>query len=92
VHAGAVENLRDERIGELERGLQLVTDAELHGAAGGWALRDRERRAAGPGEERQPDPAADVRRAGNESDRGQVETVDERREPPPGGRFPKLVI
>jgi hypothetical protein len=48
VEAGELEDLRDERVGDLERGLPLAADAELHGAAGGRALRNRERRAAGP--------------------------------------------
>ena len=42
-----------------------------------------EQRAAGPGQERQLDPAAGGQRAGGgRSDRGQLEAVDERREPP----------
>ena len=48
MQAGELEDLRDERVGELERGLPLAADGELHGAAGGRALRDRNRRAAGP--------------------------------------------
>ena len=58
VQVGELEDLRDERVGDLQRGLRLAVDAELHGAAGSRALRDRERRAAGPGEERQLDPVA----------------------------------
>ena len=46
VQAGELEDLRDERVGDLQRGLRLAADAELHGAAGSRALRDRERRAA----------------------------------------------
>jgi predicted ATPase/DNA-binding CsgD family transcriptional regulator len=83
VQAGELEDLRDEGVGDLERGLRLAAGAELHGAAGLRALRDRERRAAGLGQERQPDPATQRRRAGGvRSDRGRFETVDERREPP----------
>src|SRR6266516_6250347 len=63
VQVGELEDLRDERVADLERGLLLAGDAELHGATGGRALRDRERRAGGPAEERQPDPAAEGRRA-----------------------------
>src|SRR5215468_7692272 len=68
--------------GDLERGLPRAVGAELHGAAGGRSLRDRKRRAS-LGEERQPDPAkADGRAGGGRPDRGQLETVHERREPP----------
>jgi len=52
VQAGELEDLRDERVGELERGPPLAADAELHGAAGGRTLHGRKERAAGPGEER----------------------------------------
>jgi len=83
VQVGELEDLRDERVGDLERGLPLAADAELHGTAGGRALRDREARPASPGEERQLDPAARRRRAGStRSDRGQLEAVEEGREPP----------
>jgi len=87
VQAGQLEDLRDEGSGDLERGLPLAADAELHGAAGGRALRDRKRRTVGLGAERQPDPAAEGRRAGGiRPDRGQLETADERRDPPNDGQ------
>ena len=46
VQVGELEDLRDERVGDLERGLPLAVDAQLHGAAGGRALRDGEQWAA----------------------------------------------
>lgn len=61
--AGEIEVLRDERAGDLQRALLLAAGAELYSAAGGRALGDRERRAARPGGEGQPNPAAQDRRA-----------------------------